>query len=141
MNTTIFYSFVSAHNTNIYHLTTALGYIHEVMIPFGSSLIYELHYDNEVKKFYIKVLYDGKEISIENTKFLARFEDKLKAYKQTHNFLETLDNSENKVNEGIYLNVILALLVFIMICSLILGVMAKEKDAQIENSPKKQKRN
>ena len=118
-----------------------MGYIHEVMVPFGSSLIYELHYDNEVKKFYIKVLYDGKEISIENTKFLAKFEDKLNAYKQTHNLLEKLENFENKVNDDIDLKTILSLSVFIMICSLIFYSYGKRKESASKNTPKKQSSN
>ena len=137
----VVYSFVSAHNTNIYHLTTAMGFVHEVMIPFGSSLIYELHFNNSTSKFSIKVLYDGAEINIENTKFLAKFEDKFNIYKQNNNLKETPQASSDKDNEGKCLKVIFTLLVGIMICSLFLGIMGKEKEAPIELISKKRKSN
>ena len=71
------YSFLSAHNTNIYTLTTALGFIHEEIVPFASSLIFELHLNEKTNKFSIKVLYQGNEIKITNHHIMNYFEKRL----------------------------------------------------------------
>jgi hypothetical protein len=64
----------SAHDGTLLALMAALGLNYLELPKYASHIVFELHFDNQLEKYYVKVLYNDKLVKLPNCSIICHFQ-------------------------------------------------------------------